>query len=228
MKFKLEKELFKDTIYRYKQFYNSDIEIFFEKFDSKSDFINLLKTVENDSLESDGILLHIETHGNKSVMALKNGDDIDWNEFSDMLIPLNSKLKNKLFLNIVACFGRYAAYTMNLKKTSPFRCFISSSDVLFPKEILNDNTIFYDYLLKNGNIYEAYLKLFEINPKTKFYIKEVETVLSYHIIPNLDLFLKNGRMFLIKSFFDNYLNLDINLAELSNVEDNLVMFSINL
>ncbi|SHK10279.1 C13 family peptidase [Epilithonimonas mollis] len=212
-------ELYNDTIYRYKKFYNSDIEIFFEKFESKNDLQKILKQIETQSVESDAILLHIETHGNKSVLGLKNNDEIDWNEFSDLLIPINSKIKNKLFLNIVACFGRYVAFTMELKKTSPYKCFISSSDVLLPREILNDNTILYDNLLRTGNIYEAYINLFEINPKTKFYIKEVETILSFHIIPNLDLFLKNGSLFLLKSFFDSYLNLNINLSEIEKVED---------
>lgn len=212
-------ELFNDTISRYKRFYNSEIEVFFNKFESTDEFVRLLQTIQENSIETDEILLHIETHGNKSVMALSNGDEIDWNKFSDLLIPLNSKIKNKLFLNIAACFGRYAAFTMNLKKTAPYKCYISSSDGLLPTEILNDNTYFYDYLLSNGNFYKAYLKLFEINPNTKFYIKEVETVLSFHIIPNLDLFLKNGSSFLLKSLFDNYLNLDINLTVLEQEED---------
>ena len=35
-------ELYNDTIYRYKKFYNSEIEIFFEKFESKNDFQKIL------------------------------------------------------------------------------------------------------------------------------------------------------------------------------------------
>ena len=88
-------ELYNDTIYRYKKFYNSEIEIFFEKFESKNDFQKILKKIETQSVESDAILLHIETHGNKSVLGLKNNNEIDWNEFSDLLIPINSKIKNK-------------------------------------------------------------------------------------------------------------------------------------
>ena len=216
------KELLKDTIERYNRFYDAGIDIHpIIEVSNKKEFLESLKTVYDVVGETDGIILHIEAHGSddKKNLVLKNNDYVSWLELTEQLIPINKKLKNNLHLFNISCFGNYISQLIDLKKTSPFKSFIGSQDTIYPLEIINFYTALYDRILKSKDIYKAVNELAEIDESQKFFMKDLDIIITGITYQHLELFFKSGSHTTIKVFFDDYLNIKIDLTVMNNYPD---------
>jgi len=212
-------ELYNDTISRYNLLHNSEIENYYIKVNSKKELITVLENILSNAINTDEIIIHIEAHGNEVEMGLSNDERITWDEFTDYLIPINQKTVNKLHLNLATCFSMHNGLSIDLKKIAPYKSYISTLGKVNPVEIINDNTSLYENIMKTKDMYKAYVNFDKVNPKTKFRIKDIETVLDTHLVPTLVQFVHTGSDFIVKSFFDPYLNIQIDINEMQNSQN---------
>jgi glycosylphosphatidylinositol transamidase (GPIT) subunit GPI8 len=215
------KELYNDTITRYIQYFSKNIEHDYTSVNSRQEFENKLKSILSQTTKKDELILHIEAHGGFEEMQFSNGDFMKWTDLENILIDINLKSKNKLHLNLATCYGMHIAEKINLKKTAPYKSYTSALRTLKPSEIIADNTILYKSIIETQNIYEAYIQFCKINPKTQLRIKDIETAMKFILSIQISRFL--GHKTLIKDFFDNYLNVDIDVTNLNKLEDQQIV-----
>ena len=215
------KKLYDQIIVNCNNKYSSKIEHQYSSLNDRESFFETLKLIENNSKLGDEIIIHIEVHGNDSEMGLKNNESVSWDELTEKLIPINKILKNNLHINIVACFSMHIGLSINLKSTAPYKSYISTLEKITPNEISADNKVIYEKIFEFREIYKAYVEFYKINQNSKFKIKDINTVLEYHIKPHLNLFLNSGSLGFLKSFFDSYLNININIVELNQTDNKI-------
>ncbi|WP_417430083.1 hypothetical protein [Halpernia sp.] len=203
------KELYDDIIVRYSKFYNSDIlsEYYFVK--TKGEFLKILKKFEESISNEYETILHIEAHGGNGELHFANSGILKWTEFENYLIEINKLSKNNLHLNLATCFGMHVAEKISLRNTAPYKTFSSALKELSPSEIIDDNSIFYEEIIKTQHIFKGYFSLFLNNNSTQLRIKDTKTALEYILTSQLNLFLNTVPNFDLKSFFDNYLKINI-------------------
>lgn len=103
--------------------------------------LNQISKIEINADPNDEIIIQIEVHVNDTFMGFKNNDVISWNELTEVLIPINRIPKNKLHLNIVACFGMRTGLSIDLKRTAPYKSYRAVLEKIKPTTIITDNNI---------------------------------------------------------------------------------------
>lgn len=213
------KELYNDTISRYCEFYKSEITYSYTSIDSQQQLFNKLIEIGNEVSSDNEIILHIEAHGldDKTSIVLSNNDLIAWKELEDYLITINLKTKNKLHLNLLTCFGMYVAEKINLSKTAPYKSFTAANKSLLPDEIIYHNTLLYEEIIKQQEMYKAYEIFSRSNPTTKIHIKDVEMVLEIVMRLQIERFLTQPIPFDIITFYNVTYNISINTSEFNSI-----------
>ena len=69
-------------------------------------------------------ILHFSSHGNNNGLVLSDGSYMPWDEFKELLSPINKALNNNLCICLSSCEGFYAyKMAMDVNKI-PFWCLI--------------------------------------------------------------------------------------------------------
>lgn len=222
------KELYDDIIQRYVAFYKKEIFHNYSFTESKNEFIDKLNEILTRTNSEDEIIIHIEAHGRKEEIQLGNYEPVKWTELESYLIDINLKCKNKLHLNLATCHGMHVAEKISLKQTAPYKSYVSALKELSPSEIIEDNSIFYKEIIKNQDVFKSYIEFNKQQTKTQLRIKDVETVMKIVLGNQISQFANHPS--LIKSFFDNYLNLQIDNSYLSGLitENEIVEYVLSL
>lgn len=168
-------ELYNDCIVRYIEYFKSDIKCKLYTVDSKNDIIDILNYYAfNSPYINGGILVHFEMHGceDRLGLVLADGSKLTWNELIEICRKININTVNSLYLTLATCFGRHLYKGASLKMKSPYSCYISTSSTTVPSEIIEQYSLLFENLIKNGNLVKAYLEM-EKNG-TKFYYKDSE------------------------------------------------------
>ncbi|GEM_PF-2621991 len=203
------KELYDDIISRYSHYFNPSIAHQYYFVNSKIEFLDIMSTIQDDIKVTDEIILHVEAHGGNEEMQFGNYDLIKWTDLESILIEINKLCKNKLHLNLATCHGMHIAEKICLTKTAPYKSYISALNVLKPKEILEDNSILYEEIIKSGNIFVGYVNFLYRQKSTQLRIKDIKTVLDYILSSQIMSFIIASPTFDLKIFFDGYLNIKI-------------------
>ena len=107
-------------------------------------------------------VIHFEMHGNKSGLALKNGEIINWYSFVDLLRKINITCRNNLFISVSACCGGFIQDELDIMNKSPFYVFIWPARDITPKELYENYVVFYDAFILEGNVSLASRRLNEV------------------------------------------------------------------
>lgn len=222
------KELYNDVIERYVLFYKKEIYHNYSNLNSKIEFVSKLKGILSETNDEDEIIIHIEAHGGNEEIQFGNYELLKWTELEKFLIDINLKCKNKLHLNLATCHGMHIAEKITLTGTAPYKSYISAFRKLLPNEIIEDNSIFYKELIETQDIFNSYIEFCKQKPKTQLRIKDIETTLK--IILGIQISRFASHPGLIKSFFDNYLNIQIDETKLNELktENEIVEYVLNL
>ncbi|MEE1964317.1 hypothetical protein V1387_16620 [Allomuricauda taeanensis] len=212
-------ELFSDTISKYKLFYKTDVELHYKKVSNQVDFFKELEWILNYVDIDDEVIIHFEAHGNDDEICLANNSRVNWKILSNYLIPINEKTKNKLHINVVTCFGMHIGRIMDMQKTAPYKSFIAAKGEIFPSEIIADNTLFYQNLLENKDVYQSIINTQKIQTQSKFKIKDVETVLELALHKTLIPLLLSSSGLMAKQIFEDLLKIEIDLATIQKNEN---------
>lgn len=213
-------DLYNDTISRYCQLYSPDLFHSHKTINSKQELIDSLKTIENEVLSIDEIVLHVEAHGAVDCMQLSNGELLSWEEFESYLVLINLKTRNKLHLNIVTCYGMHVAENIGkgLDKTAPYKSFTSVKNLLLPKDIIHDNTLLYEEIIKQREMYKAYVAFSKSNPNTNMKVKDVATVLKMFIDFQVKRFFDINPSYDIIMLFNGWWNLNMNYSQYNSLK----------
>lgn len=182
-------ELFTDTIVRYNDLcWKEEDKIKAEYFDinNQYEFEQVLNRILVASKEGDEIVIHFEMHGlnNMRGLILKNDDVIFWQELKDILSNINLKIVNGLHISMATCFGRYIYSILDFHSTAPFKSCLSASKTINSLEIIENYSPFFEYIVKEKDVYKAYHQLSIENPDSMFYIKDTEALIE-NFIENL-------------------------------------------
>ncbi|MDN4166956.1 hypothetical protein QWY31_15705 [Cytophagales bacterium LB-30] len=149
----------------------------FYKVNSKETFSEIIKYIQhNADYMQEGIVIHLEMHGDSKLNGLvfSNGVLIKWDEICDLLRPINVATKNKLFLTMGTCNGRYIYKGVDPYKKSPYSGYISASKTVKPEEIYTKFGLLFEHLIENGNIVNSYLEMEKT--ESNFYYKDSKRV----------------------------------------------------
>ena len=118
---------------------------------------------------------------------------------------MNIEIKNNLHLFNISCFGNYIGKLIDLKKTAPFKSFIGSQYSILPHEIISYYTALYERIIKSKDTYKAVNELSKIGGSEKFFMKDIDFVITGLTYGHLQLFFYSGSITTTKLFFYNYL-----------------------
>lgn len=152
---KTGKELYEDCLYWH---FLKDNEIRATyKFVSNIDELQSYLFEINHNVIQKGIapLLHFEFHGNENFFTLKDGIEIPWGRFSEMLIEINKSIKNSLIVVASACYGAHLIGIADIMERSPFFLLIGPRESIMPHVLLTGYTNFYCKLLSSFDISKA-------------------------------------------------------------------------
>lgn len=222
------KELYDDIVERYVSFYKKKIYHNYCFTIPKIEFINKLTEILTEINYEDEIIIHIEAHGGNEEMQFGNYEVLKWTELESYLIKINLKCKNKLHLNLATCHGMHIAEKITLTQTAPYKSYISALRELSPTEIIEDNSIFYKQIIETQDVFKSYVEFCKQQPKTQLRIKDIETAMNVILGIQISRFANHPS--LIKSFFGNYLNLQIDNLYLSELktENEIVKYVLEL
>lgn len=83
-------------------------------------------------------ILHIEAHGSPSEgLYLADGSFLSWQDFCDLITPLNRATRFRLVVVIAACYGADLLSGVRLSAAAPCFAFIAPSDEIDPGEVMN-------------------------------------------------------------------------------------------
>jgi hypothetical protein len=201
------KKLYDNVIERDVLRQNKDIYHNYSSTYSKIEFLSKLKEILHEINDYDEIIIHIEAHGGNKEMQFGNYELLRWTELESYLIEINAKCKNKLHLNLATCYGMHIAEKITLTRTAPYKSFISASRELLPCEIIGDNSILYKEIIETQDIFSSYIEFCKQRPETQLRIKDIETAMRIIIEKQKERFINHPS--LVKSIFDNYLNIEI-------------------
>lgn len=169
--------LYNDTIKRQIDIYDKDFTHQFYKVNTKETFSEIIKYIQyNATYMQEGVVIHLEMHGDSELNGLvfSNGELIKWEEICDLLRPINEATKNKLFLTMGTCNGRYIYKGVDPYKKSPYSGYISASKTVKPEEIYTKFGLLFEHLIDNGNIVNSYFEMEKT--ESNFYYKDSERV----------------------------------------------------
>lgn len=166
-------ELYNDCIKRNIEFRKSSITHNLHKIKTKEEFCEVLSYYKaNSPYMADGILIHLEMHGDDKLSGLLLADNtlLTWADLVNLFRPINVNTCNSLYITMATCNGRFLYKGVNPHEKSPFSCYISSNTTVVPSEIVDQFTILFERLIENGNLVRAYLDMEKQG--TKFYYKD--------------------------------------------------------
>lgn len=121
---------------------------------SRTDLINVLKTIAQEVSRNDFPLIHIETHGLKSGMGivLPNTDEILWHDLRPFFRQINKLCCNNLTLCLAACKTAFISIDLvesfyeSLDSITPFFCFVGADSEISVDDLILSFPHFYNKL----------------------------------------------------------------------------------
>ena len=152
--------LYNETIFNFK-YINKNINHEFILINSKQEFIDTLKKIEIEIIENSFTLIHLSIHGSSELDGVisSNGELITWDEIKVYTRKINIKTKDKLFIVIASCFGKYIGEKVDLNNKSPFRAIIASKYEVYSSNIYSIFHEFYQSLLYENDIINSFNKI---------------------------------------------------------------------
>lgn len=149
---------------------NHSIDTEYFAIDTKADFLNVIGEIYSKKIENRNVLLHIYLHGSLNLDGLLANDKIliTWEELLEETRRINVKTRNGLFLVMAMCYGRYIGENINVSLKAPFNSLIASKYEEDVRDIYNLFHKFYNNLIFDKNLINAYEEAHTENDKFYF------------------------------------------------------------
>lgn len=182
---------------------------------------------------SDGILIHLETHGAADMtgLILADGNLITWEELTDMFREINIATNNNLYITMATCLGRYMYQSVKTDRKAPYSGYISASKIVNQNEILEDFSVLFETLVETGNLVYSYLQMEKKG--SNFFYKDCEATFEENFKKFIDS--SENKEKIIHETKLQYINLtgeimtdeDANLLYVEALRDNYIIQSRN-
>lgn len=134
------------------------VHVFHEELDGAEAFRKLVHEISTKVLTAGMLpILHIEAHGSqKDGLWFADESCIGWDEFCDLITPLNRMMGFRLTVVISACFGADLLAGVRLNHPAPCFAFIAPTDEINPAEAIGRFWDMYSVMLKTLNASETF------------------------------------------------------------------------
>lgn len=108
-------------------------------------------------LVSTGILpfIHFEIHGSKQGLVLSNNELVEWHKLKGILLDLNKKTKNNLFISLATCHGGHLLKIYKPWEPCPFYGYIGPTEEVYNLDLEASFSSFFETLLTENNFARA-------------------------------------------------------------------------
>jgi hypothetical protein len=126
---------------------------------SSDDLFQTLNSINR--LVSSGVLpfIHFEIHGSKQGLSLANNELVEWHKLKDILLDLNKKTKNNLFISLATCYGGHLLKIYKPWEPCPFYGYIGPTEEVYPLDLEASFSEFFETLLTENDFAKAIEKL---------------------------------------------------------------------
>lgn len=186
---KTGKELFDDKL-KWKGMLRKDMFVEYYPVYSKKDFIITLHDISNKMKPGEIFTLHFETHGDDNGVALASGETIFWDEFYDLIRPINIKMGHLLLIVMAMCKGGALVSKLDITKRAPYKAFIAAFKNVSFDVISRGFEVFYEEYYGILDIFKSFESLCqEIDgdkKQTTFWFFTEEQILQHTFDLNRD------------------------------------------
>lgn len=148
------KELYEDIL-RYKPFTNGTVFCNYINLVTKEEFKNHMLHIHSQLKCGDLITLHFETHGSDEGIVLASGELIKWNEFYDLIRPINIHIGHLLVVVMSMCYSIAMLSSICLTDRAPYRAFICTTREMYPNELYEGFISFYEKYTNLLDVFNA-------------------------------------------------------------------------
>lgn len=134
------------------------VHVFHEQLDGAEAFRKLVHEISTKVVTAGMLpILHIETHGSQEDgLWFADESCIGWEEFCDLITPLNRVMEFRLTVVISACFGADILTGVRLNRPAPCFAFIAPTEEINPAEAMGRFRDMYTVMLKTLNASETF------------------------------------------------------------------------
>ncbi|MHA8103939.1 hypothetical protein [Aquirufa nivalisilvae] len=146
-------QLYVETIVRKTDQLNLPIKHQLITVSTKIEFFDILNSIaEEVEINCYHPIIHFEIHGDEIGFELKSGEEVKWEDLTEVLRKINLKTQNNTFLTLATCFGIYIYKTIKPNYPSPFWGTISPKGKINPSKALAGFQSFFEVLLETGDL----------------------------------------------------------------------------
>lgn len=104
-----------------------------------------------------GILpfIHFEIHGSKQGLVLSNDELVEWDKLKGVLLDLNKKTKNNLFVSLATCYGGHLLKIYKPWEPCPFYGYIGPTEEVYNLDLEASFSTFFETLLTENDFAKA-------------------------------------------------------------------------
>lgn len=181
-------EILYQDVLKYKKYHKTESFSSFYDVNSPKEFYLTVQIIEKSLSAGDILSLQIETHGCDEGIGFSNGEILKWNDFYDIIRPLNIKTGHLLFVVMAMCKSISMISAIDPEKRAPYRAFVCTTRVVSSDEIYRGFLAFYDNYFNLLDISHALTALQnevkDDNGYSPFQVLSAESVFDETFNPN--------------------------------------------
>ncbi len=139
---------------------------------TKQAFLDELHRIATEAAShQNGVILHIEAHGDEDGIQTTSRECLDWREFKSELIAINYASRFNLFVILAACKGAHVLQTILPGDRAPVRAVIGPWEDVFAPDLESATIAFYRTLFSAGSAPMALRAMNDaINPSERTFL----------------------------------------------------------
>ena len=136
-------ELYNDVL-KPKEIINTDVSCEYYSVTNKIEFASKLAELTESIKDGEIATLQIESHGSEEGIGTGVNDFVTWNEFYDLIRPINVKMGGLLFVSLSMCISYSSLSSIKPNDRAPYLAMIVTTDKMYPDELYNSFVDFYN------------------------------------------------------------------------------------
>lgn len=139
---KTGQELYNDVL-KTKEIANADVSFEYYSVTDKKEFASTLAEIADSFNDGEIATLQIESHGSEAGIGTSANDIVTWQEFYDLIRPINIKMGGLLFVCLSMCVSYSSLSSIKPKERAPYLAMIATTDKMYPDDLYNSFVEFY-------------------------------------------------------------------------------------
>lgn len=136
-------ELYRDILKR-KEMTSKVVQCKYYSVTSKEQFAQTLHDIHDSLMDAEILTLQIESHGCAAGIGVSDVDIVTWEEFYDLIRPINIKTCNLLFVCLSMCLGIGSLTLIDPSKRAPYLAMMATTGEMYPDDLYDAFVTFYE------------------------------------------------------------------------------------